>query len=85
MAIWQFGGIQHIPQLSDLLVITCEYGLVDINVIVIGHASKFWKAHKSSIDFPYCSRDDQEWFSAEFECCKIPEIPALCLTYHHQS
>ena len=55
----QFGGIQHIPRLSDLSIFTCKFKLIDINVAVIG-ASKFWKAHKSSIDFPFCFRDDQE-------------------------
>ena len=41
MAIKQFGGIQHIPRLSDLFVVTCENGLVDIDVVVIGRASEF--------------------------------------------
>ena len=59
MAMRQFGGIQHIPRLSDLSIVTCKFKLIDINVAVIG-ASKFWKAHKSSIDFPFCFRDDQE-------------------------
>ena len=62
----QFRGIQHIPQLSDLSVITCEYRLMDIDVAVTERASDFWEARKSSIDFPLCSRDDQEWFSIEF-------------------
>ena len=62
----QFGDIQHIPQLSDLSVVSYEYGLVDIDISVVGYASKFWEACRSSIDFPLCSRDDQEWFSTEF-------------------
>ena len=66
MAMRQFKGIQHIPQLSDLSTITYEYGLVDINMAIAGHASKFWEARRSSIDFPLCSWDDQEWFSAKF-------------------
>ena len=37
----QFGGIQNIPRFIDLSVVTCEYGLVDIDVAVIEHASKF--------------------------------------------
>ena len=41
MAMQQFGGIQHIPRFSDLFVVTYEYGLVDIDVVVIGHASEF--------------------------------------------
>ena len=66
MAMRQFGGIQHIPQLNDLFVVTCEYGLVDIDVAVIGRASEFYEVRKLSIDFPLCSRDDLEWFSTEF-------------------
>lgn len=62
----QFGGIQHNPQLSDLSATTSEYGLVDIDIAVVGHASKFWEGHRLSIYFPLCSRDKQEWFSAEF-------------------
>ena len=41
MAMRQFGGIQHIPRLNDLSVVTCEYELVDIDVVVIGHAFEF--------------------------------------------
>ena len=33
---------------------------------MIGHASEFWEVGKSRIDFPLCSRDDQEWFSTKF-------------------
>ena len=50
--MWQFGGIQHIPRLSDLFVVTCRYELVDIDVAVTRHASDFWEACKSSADFP---------------------------------
>ena len=39
---------------------------MDIDVAVIGCAYKFWQVHKSSIDFPLCSRDDPEWFSTKF-------------------
>ena len=66
MAMRQFGGIQHIPQLSDLFVVTCEYGLMDIDVAMIGHAFKFWEVCQLSVDFLLCSWDDQEWFSVEF-------------------
>ena len=41
MAIRQFEGIQHIPRLSDLFVVTCEYGLMDIDVVVTGRAFDF--------------------------------------------
>ena len=44
MTIRQFGGIKHIPRLSDLSVITCEYGLVDVDIAMVGHASEFWEA-----------------------------------------
>ena len=37
----QFGGIQYIPRLSDLFVVTYEYRLVDIDIAVAGHASEF--------------------------------------------
>ena len=66
MAMQQFGGIQHIPRLSDLSVVTCEYGLMDIDVAVIAHAFELWEVRKLSIDFLLCSWDDQEWFSVEF-------------------
>ena len=62
----QFGDIQHIPQLSDLSVVSYEYGLVDIDISVVGYASEFWEVRRSSIDFPLCSRDNQEWFFTEF-------------------
>ena len=58
----QFGGIQHIPRLSDLSTVTYEYGLVDIDIAMIRHASRFWEMRMSSIDFPLYSRDGQEWF-----------------------
>ena len=41
MTIQQFGDIQHIPRLSDLFAVTCKYGLMDIDIAVIGHASEF--------------------------------------------
>ena len=41
MAMRQFGGIHHIPRLSDLFAITLEYGLVDIDIAVVGRASRF--------------------------------------------
>lgn len=62
----QFGSIKHIPRLNDLSAITCEYGLMEIDIAMIGHTSEFWEACNSSIDFPLCSRDNQEWFSTEF-------------------
>ena len=58
MAMRQFGCIQHIPRLNDLFAMTYEYGLVDIDIAVVGRASEFWEACRLSIDFPLCSRDD---------------------------
>ena len=66
MAIRQFRGDQHFPQLSDISVVTCEYGLLDIDVDMIERAFGFWKEHKSIIDFPTCLGDDYEWSTAEF-------------------
>ena len=39
---------------------------MDIDVAVTRHASDFWEACNSSIDFPFCSRDYQEWYFIEF-------------------
>ena len=58
MAMRQFGDIQRIPLLSDLSAVTCECRHVGIDIVVVGCASEFWKAHKLSIDFPLYSRDD---------------------------
>lgn len=44
IVVQQFRGIQHIPQLSDLFAIIYKYGLVDIDIAVVGHASEFWEA-----------------------------------------
>ena len=58
MATRQFEGIYHIPQLNDLFIVTYEYRLINIDVAVIGRAYDFWEVRKSSIDFPFCSKDD---------------------------
>ena len=44
---------------------------------VTGRASDFWEARKSSIDFPLCSRDDQEWFSIEFRVWQDTRDPSF--------
>ena len=75
MPIRQFEGIQHIPRLSDLFVVTCEYGLMDIDVVVTGRAFDFQEALKLSIDFPLCFRDNQEWFSDEFRVWRDTRDP----------
>ena len=85
MAMRQFKGIQHIPRLSDLSVVTCEYRLVDIDVAVIGSAFKFWEARNSSIDFPFVLGMTRSGFLLNLKCGETLEIPTLCLTYHHQS
>ena len=48
-AVW---GDHHFPRLNDIFVVTCEYGLLDIDVAMIEHTFGFWKEHKSIIDFP---------------------------------
>ena len=40
-----------------------------------GRASKFWKVHRSSIEFPFYSRDNQEWFFAELSLPVLIELP----------
>ena len=52
---------------------------MDIDITVIRHASEFWEACKSSIDFPFYSRDDQEWFSAEFRVWRDTRDPVFAL------
>ena len=42
MAMKQFGGNQHVTELSDLSVITYGYGLQDIDTVIIDRASNFW-------------------------------------------
>ena len=59
--------------------VSTEYRLVDINMVVVGHALEFWGAHKLSIDFPLYSRDDQEWFSAEFRVWRDMRDPVFVL------
>ena len=66
MAMRQFRGTQHIPQLSNLSIITCKYGLQDIDIVIIEHAFDFWKERKLTIDYPICPKDDYEWSIVEF-------------------
>ena len=66
MALRQFRGDQHVPRCSDLFVITCDYGLHDIDVVVIERAFGFWQECRLTIDYPTCPRDDHEWSIAEF-------------------
>lgn len=79
MAMRQFGGIEHIPQFSDISTVTCEYGLLDIDIVVVGSASKFWKAHRLSVDFPLYSRDGKEWFSTKFRVWRDKREPVFVL------
>ena len=52
---------------------------MDINVAVVGQASEFWEECKSRIDFPFCSRDDQEQFSIEFRVWRDTRNPGFVL------
>ena len=65
------------PNSVIFTAITYEYGLVDINIVVVGRAFEFWEAHRSSIDFPFYSRDNQEWFSAEFRVWRDMRDPVF--------
>ena len=43
-SIWPRGSLRASntsPRLSDLFAVTCEYGLVDIDITVVGHALEF--------------------------------------------
>ena len=66
MYLRQFRGNQHVPRLSDLFVITCDYGLLHIDVVIIDCASNFWMEHRSTTDYPTCPGDDHEWSTIEF-------------------
>ena len=41
MALRQFGGDQHVPRFSDLSVITWDYELQDIDIVIIDRAFGF--------------------------------------------
>ena len=60
MALRQVGVDQHVPRFSDLFVITYDYGLQDINTVLIDHAFCFWQERRSTIDYPTCLGDDHE-------------------------
>ena len=66
MALRHFRGDQHVPQSSVLFVITCDYGLQDINIVIIDRAFGFRQECRSTIDYPTCRGDDHEWSIAEF-------------------
>ena len=50
---------------------------MDIDIVVVGRALEFWEAHRSSIDIPLCSRDDQEWLSTEFRVWQDTRVPVF--------
>ena len=52
---------------------------MDINLAIVGHTLEFWEARRSSIDFPFCSRDNQEWFSAKFTVWRDTRDPVFVL------
>ena len=60
MALRQVGVDQHVPRFSDLFVITYDYGLQDINTVLIDHAFCFWQERRSTINYPTCLGDDHE-------------------------
>lgn len=50
---------------------------MDIDIVVVGHASEFWETRRLSIDFPLYFRDDQEWFSTEFRVWRDMQDPVF--------
>lgn len=41
MALRQFGGDQHVSRFSDLSIITCDYGLQDIDIVIVDRTLVF--------------------------------------------
>lgn len=79
MVIRQFEGTQHVPQLSDLSIITCEYGHQDIETIIIDRSFDFQKEHRSTIDYLTCPGDDFEWSSADFRDWRATRDPCFII------
>ena len=86
MAMRQFGDTQHVPRLSDLFVITCEYGLQDIDIVIIDRIFDVQKERKSTIDYPIYLGDYYEWSSVKFrewratqDSCFIIDLSVLDL------
>ena len=50
----QFGADQHVPRFSHLSVITYDYGLHDIDIVITDHAFGFWQECRSTINYPTC-------------------------------
>ena len=50
---------------------------MDVNIVVAGCALKFREACRSSVDFPFCSRDVQEWFFTEFRVWRDMRDPVF--------
>ena len=75
----QFVVTLHVPWLSNLFVITCKYGLQDIDTVIIDRTSDFWKEHKSTIDYPICFRDDFEWTTTEFRGWSATRDPCFII------
>lgn len=53
-------------QFRILSITTCEYGLQDVDTIVIYCVFDFWKERRSIIDYPIYPEDDHNWFTTEF-------------------
>ena len=49
MTLRQFGGDQYVLRFSDLFVITCDYGLQDIDTVIIDPVFGFQKERRSTI------------------------------------
>ena len=60
MALRQVEGDQHVPRFSDLFVITCDYGLQDINTVLIDRTFGFWQECRSTINYRTCLGDDHK-------------------------
>ena len=50
-----------------IFLITCEYSLQDIDIVVIDCTSDFWKKLRSTIDCPIYPGDDYEWSIIKFK------------------
>ena len=60
-------GLLGITRFSDLSIITYDYGLQDINTVIIDCAFGYWQERRLTIDYPTYPGDDYEWSTAEFK------------------
>ena len=66
MALRQFRSNQHVSRLSDLSVIICDYGLLDIDTIIIDRTFSFSQERRSTIDYLTCPGNNHAWSIAKF-------------------